>query len=616
MNVKELIAATVGVLLAGCGHQAPVALAAPATPAPAASVTLPIAVPGVQEPPELRVVPYPTLVLSAPERMLAEATQVSGGAFNPLKMPEVIDAILAKYPEWGDGHAVRTVVKCQGTDPAPVLTELNRAINTVQHQWQDAQQMLFAVRAKLSHHAGDDEAALLDLDRAVHVRIDTAEQIFNLRSVSGELSSALCIWSDADLDALVAKFPTDPRAYVFRGLFAQSMANDHASETAKDHALADFGKAASLQPSAALPPYLTGHALLQWSFEATYQKPAAQIEAYDQRVLGELTRAVTIQPAFAPALAARGGMYYLRKEYRRAVNDYDALLQVDAHNLTALHEGALAKLEMNDVYGAVKDLSAAIETQRLQAAKTYDPPTQALLNYEARANAHAKAHEWDLAIADDTQAISLEVGSLAVLIPVQQFRALYPEYHSASDEVIAHKLQQTFDPNVSYTVFAQRFLHDNLAQGFRSSMTLPDLLMARADAQLKAGDWHAAQVDYRRASNGFPLSAGLIERWRELESLTDKHVYVDLKTFDDASTPGQVQVWIKVAATPESAYSLYRDELNCKTHQILTSSSVSYGADGAQRGEHTSTQWSSVIPDSLGESVFAGACRVGADARL
>src|SRR6188508_1386925 len=52
----------------------------------------------------------------------------------------------------------------------------------------------------------------------------------------------------------------------------------------------------------------------------------------------------------------------------------------------------------------------------------------------------------DLAIRDLTTAISLQVGGQVFLANISQFRALYPEYATATDEAIARKLQQTFFP--------------------------------------------------------------------------------------------------------------------------------------------------------------------------
>jgi len=67
-----------------------------------------------------------------------------------------------------------------------------------------------------------------------------------------------------------------------------------------------------------------------------------------------------------------------------------------------------------------------------------------------------KNHEWDLAIQDLTKAISLEIGGQAWLMGVKSFRKFYPEYNSASDEAIAHKLQETFFSDAEISGFPQK----------------------------------------------------------------------------------------------------------------------------------------------------------------
>jgi hypothetical protein len=58
------------------------------------------------------------------------------------------------------------------------------------------------------------------------------------------------------------------------------------------------------------------------------------------------------------------------------------------------------------------------------------------------------------------------------------------------------------------------------------------------------GRWHSAEVDYRRATNGFPQYADAIERWHEVAANGREHTLLDMKTFDD-SQPQAVRLWIK-----------------------------------------------------------------------
>ena len=95
-----------------------------------------------------------------------------------------------------------------------------------------------------------------------------------------------------------------------------------------------------------------------------------------------------------------------------------------------------------------------------------------------------KTQQWGLAIHDLTTAISLQIGGMVLLSNINQFRALYPEYQTVADEAIARKLNQTFDPDIKYEAFSERFLHGRAMP----STVIPDLFLKRSDAYLKTGN--------------------------------------------------------------------------------------------------------------------------------
>jgi hypothetical protein len=68
----------------------------------------------------------------------------------------------------------------------------------------------------------------------------------------------------------------------------------------------------------------------------------------------------------------------------------------------------------------------------------------------------------------------------SVMGNVSQFRAIYPEYAAVSDEAIAHKLNQTFYPNIQYGDFSQRTFYGDtlgLPQAFLSSTSNGQMLI-------------------------------------------------------------------------------------------------------------------------------------------
>jgi hypothetical protein len=63
----------------------------------------------------------------------------------------------------------------------------------------------------------------------------------------------------------------------------------------------------------------------------------------------------------------------------------------------------------------------------------YRQLAQAFSAGESRADAYMKIRQGDLAILNLITATSLQVGGSLLLMNVDQFRAIYPEYQSASD---------------------------------------------------------------------------------------------------------------------------------------------------------------------------------------
>jgi hypothetical protein len=104
-------------------------------------------------------------------------------------------------------------------------------------------------------------------------------------------------------------------------------------------------------------------------------------------------------------------------------------------------------------------------------------------------------------------------------------------------------------------------------------------------------------------------------RWREIGSLDtgsrSRHLYIDLKTFDDANNTS-VKLWVKQTKSSEGQgpYSVQRYELNCGSRQMRTLSVASYDALGnlnfTREGD---PQWESIVPDTMGEQLASGACQ-------
>jgi tetratricopeptide (TPR) repeat protein len=561
----------------------------------------PILIPGVTEPEEMRVEPFPKVVPTEPERMLGDAMKETRGNSDPNALLPALNRILAKHPDYGDGYVMRLASLCSGKDHAAILSDINNAIkyNTSSENATDTQASMLSMRAKLEHDGGDDTAAMRDLDAAVHANLADATRFTNSGANAPEKPAAACTWTEADMDQLKQRFPNEYRSFLFAGLYYGffSAWNDTSLKPAMDN----LDKAAELNPNSALPHFIKAHVMQHALFLKSLNWSDAQRAELNQHLLGELTKALTLDPSLLPAVSDRVEVYFSLKQFQQAIPDYDKAIALDPKDSGAYNDRGLAKMELGNTYDAISDFGDAIRLKPRELQKSD--------SYESRADAYLKTEQWALAIRDLTTAISLQTGGVSFLMNINQFRALYPEYKPASDEAVASKLNQTFFPNLKYEDFAKSFLHDNVEKGFFSSSTLPDLYIKCSDAYLKADDWRSAAVDFRRTENGFERLA-MADRWRPVGIRQNSQLYIDMQTFDD-STSTSMKLWTKQiagAADSSGPYSLNQYELNCTTRQLRTVSFASYSASGNLLASRGDGKWESSIPDTLGETLLDDMC--------
>lgn len=562
----------------------------------------PILIPGVAEPEEMRVEPFPRLAPTEPERMLGDAMKETSGNSDPNALLPALNRILAKYPDYGDGYAMRLGSLCTGKDRAAILSDINNALkyNSTSEVATDSKASMLSMKAKLEHDNGDDTAALHDLDLAMHANLADAARFTNSGAIAPEKTASVCTWTETDMDQLKQRFPNDYRAYLFAGLYYGffSTWNDPSLQSAMNN----FNKAAELQPSSALPHFYKAHVAQQATFLKSMNWSDAQRAELNKHLLDELTKALALDPNLLPAVSDRAEVYFSLKQYWQAIPDYDKAIALDPKDAGAYNDRGLANMELGKTYDAISDFGDAIRLKPRELQKSD--------SYENRADAYIKTEQWASAIRDLTTAISLQTGGVSFLMNINQFRALYPEYKPASDEAVTRKLNETFFPNLKYEDFSKSFLHDNVEKGFFSSTTLPDLYVKRSDAYLKEGDWHSAAVDFRRAANGFKRLA-TADRWRSIGTWQGEQLYIDLQTFDD-STNTSMKLWTKEMKGAEDSsgpYTLNQYEFNCGTRQLRNVSFASYGANGNLLASHGDGKWESSIPDTLGETLLNDICK-------
>jgi tetratricopeptide (TPR) repeat protein len=571
----------------------------------------PISIARVREPDEMLVEPLPinSIEPTAPERELAEATD-NFSKVNLTELLPALDRILTKYPDFAEGYVFRLHAFCELNEPQKVISDINNALklmttsrpakDTDGSLAKDTSAALLSMRAKLKYAYGDYSAAMDDLDKAIGVDLAKAKQFTNSGAVEPEkTASSVCVWTLPDMDALVRRFPTDYRTYLFRGLYYSFFVTFSHDDDLLNRALDDFRKAAERNAGSALPHFFAAQAILQGSFFKQLSMSDEKRTDIHRAQLDELNKALMLDPDLQPALTERADVNFHLKQFRKAIADWDRTIALDSKNYGAFNDRGLNRMELGDTYGAISDFDEAIHNRGRELLHTY--------SYEARAEAYMKSRQWDRAIRDLTTAISLQVGGSVLLMNIDQFRALYPEYEIASDETVARKLQQTFYPNLKYEGFIKSFF----SQRPLSSTIIPDLYVKRADAYLKKGDWHRAAIDFRRAIKGFPDYANAVERWREIGQTTNAQNYIDLKTFDDADN-ASIKLWTKeVSGRSESIgpYTLQRFELNCAARQLRPVSFATYDASGNLTRSREFDKWQSIIPETFGEVLYSGACR-------
>ena len=561
---------------------------------------VPILLPGVPEPEEMRVEPIPVVVPTAPERMLGDAMQQVGNKSGPAALLPALDRIIARYPDYADAYVMRLGSLCDGGDRTAILSSINSALKYISSSRasKDSAGSLLSMRAKVEHTNGDDSAAMEDLDKAVHANLADAVQFVNSGATAPEKIASACTWTQPDMDALVQSFPNDYRAYLFRGLYYGFFVQWN--QDSLKPAIENLRKAGAINASSALPHFFSAHVLNRAFSIKRLGMSDAQRDDLNHTALNELTTALMLDPNLLPALNDRAEGYFELKQFQQALPEYDRILTLMPTDAGAYNDRGLAKMQLGDMYGAISDFGEAIKNKKRELLNSS--------SYENRADAYMKTQQWDLAIHDVTTAISLQTGGAALLSNIKQFRALYPEYKAASDEAVARKLNQTFYPNMKYEDFSKGFLHNT--EPFASTV-IPDLYMKRSDAYLKSGNWHNAAMEYRRAVDGFPSYADAIDRWREISSQRDSHVLIDMKTFDDTRNES-AKLWVKqVQGSNDAAgpYSVQQDEFNCGARQMRTQSVTDHDASGNVTRGLENDKWVSVVPDTLGEVLFSGICR-------
>jgi tetratricopeptide (TPR) repeat protein len=564
---------------------------------PAFPQTGAIGIRGVSEPPELS---GPPKKVEKPSEADAELYGIIGN----LKEDEAtvrsilpkLDAFISKHPDYSDALFLRATCKAcflNSRDFTSISDDVNAAMahsgqvyNTTDH---------YSLLGKTEFAKGNYSGAITYLEKAMRRDLDTASRMFNSGGVAPEKTSKFCVWNLTELDELVKRFPTDYRVWLFRGLYYLFFTTF--KEDFYPPAMQDFQKAALAKPESPLPQFFIGQVYSKASFWT--KKAWASDEGRDEQVRNAAkayTKAIQLDPSFLRAYKQRAGDYLNLKQYQAALKDYDKILSLDPENTVAYSDRGLAKLETGQYWPAIFDFGEAI--RRKKDGDSYLPDL-----YTYRGDARVKLGQNRDAITDYSKAIALKFGQMTILLSIKQIRDLYPEYDHVSDDVLYHKIHDVFWPNMEYAEFVKQ-LEEN---GKWDISLLNELYEKRGDAYLQTGDFRRGAFDFQRIFVGIPNFADSTDRWREIGKTADGEAFfLDVKTADFASA-GVAHLWIKTAGKKESQTVAY--ELDCKGRRMNTTSSATYDSNGnVLNSSEAISGWHGVIPDTIGEQIYNGAC--------
>ena len=487
----------------------------PAARSPSTTPSARLVLSRVSEPPELKGMPTPSPVIPSPVD-LALANSKALQAAKPESPTSVVPAIkelsglIAQDPTRSDLYFLRANLSCYvHADPAAILEDLKKSIALYQPRHSAFENLAghYALRSKISFDAGRYADAMSDIDLAVAQNYDDASEVFNDGKVDPSRAARPCVWTLADLDVLSKHYPADSRPSLYRGLYLSYFTRYHTDSDFRE-VLSAFEHAGKLAPASALPHFYTGRLYVFGGLGGVFSMVSARCldnvvprtaeclkldEAHEEGVR-ELTIAVAIDPTFSPAYDMRAEGFTKLKSYRQAIRDYDKSLDLETppHNKSfILNDRALAKMKLGLYMGAIADLTLAIEM---------GCETNVCGSYANRADAYANLHDYKRAIEDLTVTIRQNLNS-SFLMGIEQFRRIYPEYDSVSDDVLCDLLRRRLFSQMSYANFAAQFLIAD--KGFESFI-IADLYIKRGDWYAKLGKRRVAHQDYDRAINSFP----------------------------------------------------------------------------------------------------------------
>ena len=424
-----------------------------------------------------------------------------------------LSGLIKELPKQPDLYFMRAATACETAMPSDVLADLTKAAALLDQgnaPLLDRRRDLYSAMAKAKVRLGKYQEALRDLDAAIRIDYDLADNVFDDGSVTLHTKSEPCSWTLPDFEAMAKQSPGDFRPLMFGALYRLSVFKfKHDSDYAS--VIDGLNNAAKLNPASPLPNYYLGKIHMATIFGSPFAMLSAKcIDEFVPRTgdcvkLDEVrrlsvryfTRSIAVDTAFTPAYAQRATMLLELKDYRQAVRDYDRVLELKpgpALTRVVYNDRALAKMQLNQYASAVLDYSKSIALGCDTACNSYDN----------RADAYIKQLDYPHALVDVGSAIKRVLQNAIYLMNVDSFRKLYPEYDDVADDVLCEKLRAMFFPEMTYAAFSKQFL---IEAKMEPTFVLVDLYLKRGDIYSKLGRMREAEAEYDRVARVFPKFA-------------------------------------------------------------------------------------------------------------
>lgn len=412
---------------------------------------------------------------------------------------DALTEIIKKFPDSADCRYLWALSALAAGRPEPkvIRGELDRAIalfpTEKDHVAAKSISLLLALRAKLSKKLSDDAAALTDLENAIQQSNENAGSVFYAGGFGPNDQRNTNVIEQSDLDSLVAKYPTDYRPLLARGIFFYAFTSFDQKYTTQ--ALADLMQASSISPNSGIV-YEFRAAVSEYSaYRERMQGKQSQSPEFLEKALTMRKRALALgNDPFRNNFSLAEDLLSL-ENYTEAIEYFDKALAINPLDHAAIHDRAASKMNSGDPSGAIADYTRAIELERNLDINVLSSDDA----YEERAKAHAALLQFDQAVLDYNAAIGRQIGKHIILMQMTQFYVLYPQLVSMSERELDEAMRQKYQPLMSPSEFIQELGSQYSKHKEYKISGIAALFKARGEAHKELGHKDLADADFARA---------------------------------------------------------------------------------------------------------------------